>query len=220
MFRLDDILERWSVIHDRLRHNPSADAKPEDCSFFRIDRMELENAFTRNFNVLKSGAVCCACVNFDGQLDDHRPRFALYHWQLYLAMKQQSDANYIQDAKAAADTKYDINDLVLDLIAFLFAAQDFIDGRSLKPDTPQCVRDLFNGLSDEERRGLKGLRMDATEWWSTPRWKNGWWLIGVELYGLASTQLCITPSHYISDTALPSDLSAPPSRPPRRGRKP
>ena len=217
MFKLDNLLEKWSIIHDRLQHNPSAAAKPEDRAFFRIDRMELENAFTRNFNLLKRGVACCACVNFNAVLDEKKPRFALYHWQLYLAMKQNSPANHIQDDQGAADTKYDVNDMVLDLLAFLFSLQDAIDGKSFAPDTPQSIIDLFNMLTDEERRGIKGLRMDDTEWWSTPQWKNGWWIIGIELYGLDPRPLCNKPSHYLPAFPTFGDPAATAS--PRRGRK-
>ena len=196
MFRLDNVLERWAQIYEPMQHDPSAAAKPEDKAFFRIDRMELENAFTRTFSLLRKPCLC-ACVNFDAQLDEKRPRLALYHWQLYVCAKQGGGPNYMTDDEGAADTKCDINDMVLDLLGFLFAIQDAIDGIAFKRDTPQSVIDLFNSLTDEERSGLKGLKMDATEWWSVPRYKNGWWLMGIELYGLSSTQLCIRSSRYI-----------------------
>lgn len=226
MFRLDNLLERWATIYAPMRHNPSAAAKPEDRAFFRIDRLELENAFTRTFNLLKRPALC-ACVNFEAQLDEHKPRLALYHYQLYICQKQQGDANYMQDDDGAADTKCDLNQMTLDLLAFLFTLQDAIDGHSFKPDVPQSVRDLFASLTDEDRRGIKGLRMDDTEWWSVPRFKNGWWIMGIELYGLDSRQLCIVPSRYVDTVPLPSSLAdaiegtADPHRvAPRRGRKP
>ena len=196
MFRLDNVLEKWATIHRQMQHDPSAAAKPEDRAFFRIDRMDLENAFTRAFNLLRKPCLC-HCVNFDSQLDEKRPRLALYHYQLYICMKQYGGPNYMSDDNAAADTKCDINDLVLDLLGFLFTMQDVAGGQSFPKNTPQCVKDLYASLTDEERHGLKGLRMNDTEWWSVPRFKNGWWIMGVELYGLASTQLCIVPSHYI-----------------------
>lgn len=220
MFKLDDVLERWAIIYEPMQHNPSLAAKPEDLAFFRIDRLELENAFTRTFNLLKKPCLCQA-INFDSQLDEKRPRLALYHHQLYFCQKQYGGPNYMQEEKAAADTKYDINEMVLDLIGFLFALQDAAEGKSFPKDTPQSVRDLFTNLSDEERRGIKGLQMNQTEWWSVPRFKNGWWIMGVELWSLDTTQLCIRPTRYIP--AYPTIASEPStaesSAPTRRGRK-
>lgn len=220
MFRLDDILEKWAVIYEPMQHNPSLAAKPEDLAFFRIDRLELENAFTRTFNLLKKPCLCQA-VNFDSQLDEKRPRLALNHYQLYLCQKQYGGPNYMQEEKAAADTKCDINEMVLDLIGFLFDMQDAIGGKSFPDNTPQSVRDLFAQLTPEERAGIRGLQMNQTEWWSVPRFKNGWWIMGVELWGLNSTPTCIRPNRYINayPTFAPEPSTAESSAPTRRGRK-
>lgn len=196
MFRLDNLLERWTTIYDPMQHNPSATAKPEEKAFFRIDRMELENGFTRVFNLLKKPCIC-ACVNFDARLNEKRPRLAVYHHQLYLCQKQPTGPNQMQDDLGAADTKCDLNEMVLDLLAFLFALQDLLGGKSAPKDFPPSALSLYHQLDEETRLGIRGLQMNDTEWWSTPRYKNGWWIIGVELYGLDTTQLCVKPSRYI-----------------------
>ena len=218
MFYIDDILEKWAIIYEPMQHNPSAAAKPEDRAFFLIDRMELENAFTRVFNLLKRPCLCYA-VNYDSVLDEQKPRFALNHDQLYICAKQKgSDPNYMQDERAARDAKRSLNEMTLDLIAFLYSLQDAIDGHSFAPDTPQPILDIFASLTDEDRRGIKGLRLAQTAWWSTPRYKNGWWIMGIELYGLDPRPLCNKPTHYLP--AFPTFGDANPAAPaPRRGRK-
>ena len=196
MFRLDNILEKWATIYAPMRHNPGAKTAPEDKSFFRIDRLELENEFTRTFTYLKRPCLCY-CVNFDSQLDERKPRFALHHDQLYICAKQQGGPNYAADDRGAAETKYDLGQMTEDLIAFLFEMQDACSGKSFREDVPQEVRDIFNRLSEEDRQGIRGLRLEETQWWSTPRYKNGWWIMGIELTGLSPRHLCIVPSRYI-----------------------
>lgn len=216
MFRLDNILERWAVVYAPMRHNPGAKAAPEDRTFFRIDRMELENEFSRTCTYLKRPCLCF-CVNFDSRLDGPGSRFALHHYQLYICKKQGGGSNYASDDRGAADAKCDLNDLTEDLMAFLFALQDAVGGKSFRADVPQDVRDIYDHLSDEDRMGIRGLRLEETQWWSVPRYKNGWWIMGIELFGLSPRQLCIVPSRYVS--ALPDDSPTPPAAPPRRGRK-
>lgn len=196
MFRLDNVLERWATIYGPMKHNPSAAAKPDERAFFRIDRLELENGFTRAFNLLKKPCLCHA-VNWEAQLSDRNPRLAVYHHQLYICQHQDTGQNPITDEQGQADTKYDLNQMTLDLLSFLFTAQDFIGGKHLPADCPDSVRQLLSQLTDEERQGIRGLRLDDTEWWSTPRYKNSWWIMGIELYGLDTRQLCIVPSRYI-----------------------
>lgn len=218
MFYLDDILEQWAIIYEPMRHDPSAAAKPEDRAFFLIDRMELENAFTRAFNLLKRPCLCYA-VNYDSQLDEQKPRFVLNHEQLYICQKQTgSDPNYMQDERAARDAKRDLNTMTCDLIAFLYELQDAVDGHGFKPTTPQCVRDIFARLSEEDRRGIKGLRLAQTQWWSTPRYKNGWWIMGIELWGISPRNLCVIPSRYI-DITPPAEEAPTTTTGRRRGRK-
>ena len=40
---------------------------------------------------------------------------------------------------------------------------------------------------------------EQTAWWSAPRFKNGWWIIGVEIEGIDPRKLCVNPEKYISE---------------------
>ena len=183
MFRLDEVLERWATIYKPMQHNPSAAAKVEDKAFFLTDRLADENEFTRNFAKLKKPCVLY-CSTIDAQLSKDNHKAVSYQYNFYLLAKQQG-ANYAQDDQGAANVKVDLNEMMLDLLAWLFE------------ERAKAESDLT--LSKDERNGWKGLRLEQTAWWSAPRFKNGWWIIGVEIEGIDPRKLCVNPEKYIDD---------------------
>ena len=197
MFRLDNILEQWAVIYEPTSHDPSASAKTPDKAFFRIDRFELQNEFARTFNLLKHPCVLY-CTNVEAALAKNKPRAVDRAYNMYVCVKQRASANFETDDEGAALAKIDLDDMVLDMLAFLFALTDIVGGRTVAKDMPQGVFDIAAAMTDEEREGLRGLRLDDTEWWSAPRYKNGWWVMGVEMSGIDPRRLCVVPERYRS----------------------
>ena len=197
MFRLDNLLERWTEIYAPMQHNPSATAKPEEKAFFLIDRWADQNEFQRTFNLLHKPSLCY-CTTIEAQIAPKaNPKQIIYQYNWYLACKQRSTGNPLADDEGARNAKLDLNDMMIDLLAFLFTLKGYVRGRTLPKDCPDAVRDIADSLSAEDRQGIDGLRLDETQWWSAPVYKNGWWLLGVELEGLDPRQLCIVPTRYI-----------------------
>lgn len=195
MFRLDLLLEQWAELYTSISHNPATGAKPEQRGFFRIDRFELENEFTRTFNVRQKPCLLYT-TTIEAQLSKNNPKAVDYQYGFYLCKRQRQTPNFATDDEGAALAKEDLNDMVIDLLAFLFTVKAGAEQRTLPGDTPQCIRDAVASLSKEDKEGLKGLHLEETAWWSAPRYKNGWWVMGVELSGIDPRRLCVVPSKY------------------------
>lgn len=198
MFRLDLLLEQWTQIYEPMRHNPRRSAKPEEKAFFTIDRFDLQNEWQRTFNSLKKPALLY-CDTIDAQLAKNNPKAVEYQHGMYLVCKQRSSRNYETDEEGARCAKLDLNDMCLDMLAFLFLLSDFANGRPLPKDTPQAIKTIADSLTAEDRLGIRGLRLGETQWWSAPRYKNGWWVLGIEMFGMDSRLLCVTPERYVKD---------------------
>lgn len=196
MLRLDNLLERWTEIYAPMQHNPSDSARPEEKAFFLIDRWAEQNEFQRTFNLLQKPSLIY-CTTIEAQLADNKPKQVEYQYNWYLAIKQRQSANPVIDDDGARMAKLDLNDMMIDLLAYLFTLSDFASGRKLPKDTPQSVLDITATLTVEDIQGIRGLRLEKTSWWSAPAYKNGWWLMGVELEGLDPRQLCIIPDRYV-----------------------
>lgn len=196
MFRLDLILEKWTQIYEPMQHNPSASAKPSEKAYFAIDRFDLQNEWQRAFNMLTKPALLYV-TTVEAQLAKDKPRFVVYERNLYLACKQRTSRSPQTDEEGKHLAKIDLDDMCLDLLAYLFLLQDYANGRQLPKDTPQSLRDIVSALTQDELQGLKGLRLDDTQWWSAPEYKNGWWVLGVELESLEPRRLCVLPERYI-----------------------
>ena len=203
MFRLDNLLESWAVIYTPLSHNLSAAAKPQDKSFFRIDRLDVENEWTRNQNLIQHP---CMLFNtqIEAELDKNHPKHASYAHGFFLAVRQQSVNNAAND-NDAADCKLQLDEMVLDLVAFLFITQEYVEGISLPKNTPDDVRQLLLTLSTDDKRYIRGWQLDGLRWWTTPRYLQGWWLVGIEFDSLDPRPLCLSPSKY---GVLPDDDSS------------
>lgn len=196
MFRLDLLLEKWTQIYEPMQHNPSASADPKEKAFFIIDRFDLQNEWQRTFNMLtKPGLLYVTTV--EAQLAKDKPRFVIYERNFYLVCKQRPSRSPQTDEEGKHQAKIDLDDMCLDLLAYLFLLQDVANGRQLPKDTKQSLRDIVDALTQDELQGIKGLRLDDTQWWSAPEYKNGWWVLGVELQSLEPRRLCVLSERYI-----------------------
>lgn len=203
MFRLDLLLEKWTEIYKPTHHNPLATAKPEEKAYFTIDRFDLQNEWQRTFNVLtKPGLLYCTTI--EAQLAKDKPRYVVYERNFYLVMKQRPSRSPQTDEEGKHQAKIGLDEMCLDLLAYLFLLQDVANGRLLPKDTPQALRDIVAALTPDDVQGLKGLRLDDTQWWSAPEYKNGWWVLGVELESLEPRRLCVLPERYIQDASSSS----------------
>ena len=182
MFRLDEVLEHWATIYEPMQHDPGASARTEDKAFFLTDRLTDENEFTRNFAKLKKPCVMY-CTNIDVQPVKDNPKAVSRAYGFYLMAKQRS-INYAQDEKEAANVKVDLDEMALDLRAWLFEQQT------------KAEQDLT--MPKDERNGWRGLQVKQMAWWSAPRFKNGWWVLGVELEGIEPAPMCVNPAKYVN----------------------
>lgn len=196
MFRLDLLLEKWTQIYEPMQHNPSASAKPSEKAYFVIDRFDLQNEWQRVFNMLTKPALLYV-TTIDAQLAKDKPRFVIYERNFYLVCKQRPSRSPQTDENGKHQAKIDLDDMCLDLLAYLFTLYDYANGRLLPKDTPQSLHDIVSALTQEELQGLKGLQLNDTQWWSAPEYKNGWWVLGVELESLEPRRLCVLPERYI-----------------------
>ena len=203
MFQLDDILEQWATIYTPLSHDPGAATKPKDRAFFRIDRLDQENEWTRNENLIQHPCLLFSTA-VEAQLSQQNPKRIERPYDMYLAVPQRSVNNAQQTGIEATRCKRQLDQMACDLVAFLFDLQDYCSNSSWPHrDTPPDVRQIGEHLDREQRQQVRGLRMEQTQWWSTPLAFGRWWLLGLELSGLDPRPLCIVPSRYRSFAAEP-----------------
>lgn len=191
MFQLDQVLEYWATIYKPIAHDPAA--KSKDKRFFRIQEIDLQSEWSRNMNTIDK-----PCLLFrnavEAEIDKQNPKRINYFWGVYLAIKQKGVPNNAVDELGAADCKRRLNEMTIDLLAWLFDLQTKANGGVRNVSNP------FFSLSDREtREGLRGLRLEQTSWWSTPVHLAGWWLMGIELHGLDPRLLCVNQEKYISE---------------------
>lgn len=195
MFRLDNILEKWATIYKPLSHSMAAKAKPQDKSFFRIDRLDVENEWSRNQNMLDHPVLLFSTA-VDAEISRQKSKTISYAWGMFIAVRQKSVNNAAADLDAF-ECKMRLNDMVIDLMAFLYDLQSFCSGSSWRTETPQAVRDIGEHLTSDERQQVRGMRLDESRWWSTPKYLSGWWLMGIEFEQLDPRLLCVNPNRYI-----------------------
>lgn len=188
MFRLDNVLEYWATIYKPIAHDPAA--KSKDKRFFRIQEIDLQSEWSRNMNTIDKPCLLFR-MQTEAEIDKSNPKRINNFWGAYLAVKQKSVNNAVDDV-AAADCKVQLNEMTIDLLAWLFDLQSkAAAGRT-------DIANPFFSLSDKEtREALRGLRLEQTSWWSTPVHLAGWWLMGIEFHGLDPRQLCVKAERYI-----------------------
>ena len=190
MFRLDNVLEHWATVYRPIAHNPLAAAKTKDKGFFRIQELELQSEWSRNMNVIEKPCVLFRTA-IEAGLDKQNPKRVRYFWGVFLAVKQKGAPNNVVDDAGASDCKLFLNEMAIDLLAWLF------DLQSKACNSGREEPNQFFSLSDREtREGFRGLRLEETAWWTTPVHLNGWWILGLELHSLDPRQLCVNREKY------------------------
>ena len=165
MFRLDNLIEQWAHIYAPLQHPLEATAKPRDRRFFRIDALDQESEWSRNADMIQHPVVCFP-TRIDAEVDRQKPKFVSRAWGIYLMTPQTTVNPAQQTGLEATDCKLLLDEMGMDLLGFLFDLQDVAGGHSWRKDTPQSVRSLYDRLTDEERRQIRGLRLEETRWWT------------------------------------------------------
>lgn len=187
MFKFDNVLEHWATIYKPISHDPAA--KSKDKRFFRIQELDLQSEWSRNMNTIDK--PCMLYRNaVEAEIDKQNPKRVNRFWGIYLAVKQKS-ANNVIDEAAADDCKTLLDEMTIDLLAWLFDLKEKAgNGRT-------DIANPFFSLSDREtREALRGLRLEQTAWWSTPVHLAGWWVMGIEFHGLDPRQLCVNKEKY------------------------
>lgn len=193
MFEFDKVLEYWTIQYGKIQHNPLADAKVEDKGFFRIQEIDLQSEWSRNMNKIGDKPCLLFRMAEDGSVNSENINRLDRFWGIYLAVKQKGLPNNVVDERGASDCKRQLMEMTIALIAWVIRLQTWANnGRT-------DIANTFFSLSDREtREGLRGLRMQKTSFWTTPMHLNGWWLMGIEFYGLDPRPLCVKENDYIS----------------------
>ena len=195
MFRLDNVLEKWAEVYEPLKHNPIADAKHK--TFFRIGMIDAQSYFVRNHNTQPS--PCMAFATHVNAETEKNSKFITYRHVIYFLVKQDNapQKTDVTDELAATDARYDTDDLMQDLIAFLekmqSAASNGLNGLTIKGQSGEH----FFPITKDERQGWRGLRLDALAWGTMPPMITGWQLCGLTIEQLQPRNICIHENKYI-----------------------
>lgn len=169
MYRFDNLLEDWAVSYKPLSHNKARGSK--DRCFYRVDTINAESDFVRNYATAKSPAMAYA-TNLDAKIGKNANAIEYTH-TIYFLVKQSGSglSKKALDDKDATECKYASDELVQDLLAFLMEKKRTV-------------------------AALKGLDIEGAEWATIPVKYNGWWICGLELTQYVQRQLCVNPEKY------------------------
>ena len=195
MFRLDNLLEQWATVYRPLSHTPGA--KSDHRTFFRIAMIDQNSEFVRNFATTPSPAMAYA-THIDAELAAQNPKAVSYRHVIYFMAKQQSGTlskTQATDELSATEARFLCDDLVQDLLAFLFALKGMAGGKT--PPADDTVLSGFSAeITTETREGLRGLQLDQAHWGTLPVMLNGWQICGLTIEQITPRRLCLTPSRY------------------------
>lgn len=199
MFRFDNILEQWAEVYKPLSHQKGANA--EQRSFYRIDTINGTNEFVQNYAHAPTPCMAYSTL-VDASLVRAGNKKVSYRHDIYFLVKQDAPINngrtIINDSLAATEAKYSGDELVQDLLAYLFALKDAaartVNGNNTSPVTP--AEKHAATLATDELKGLVGLQLDEAEWGTMPMKYNGWWICGLEIEQIVPRQLCVVEERY------------------------
>lgn len=197
MFRFDNILEKWAVVYHSLSHDPAAKAKRR--TFFRISMIDANNFFTRNFAAMPDITSAMAyATHIDADLATQNPKAVSYRHIIYFMVKQEKGTlsnTAVTDEMSATEARFQTDDMVQDLLAYLFTLKDIANGKTIPSDLPkEFIPELpFDKLTQQ---GLRGLQLDGAHWGTLPGMLNGWQLCGLTIEQIIPRELCIKLSHY------------------------
>jgi len=185
MFRFDNLLEKWAQMYKPLSHDPIKANKHR--TFFRIAAIDTQSEFVRNYNDTPSPCMAYS-THIDAVLTRTNRKTASYRHVIYFLVKQKTSSlsnNSITDDMEATECRYETDDLVQDLLAWLYELKKDASANAL------C-------LSAEDREALRGLDLDGAEWATIPVKYNGWWICGLEISQITPRRLCVNPEKYLS----------------------
>lgn len=205
MFRLDDILEHWAIAYKPLSHNPSAEARPEDRSFFRISMIDGNSYFVRNFQTVHSPSMAYA-THIDAEMSAQSPKAISYRHVIYFMVRQAPgdlSRNLVTDDMAATEARFETDQLVQDLLAYLFALKSLAAGKTLDAEQQQVIEACGGPtgikLDKMTRECLRGMQLELAHWGTLPLPNgqyNGWQIVGLTIEQLQPRNLCIVASRY------------------------
>ena len=190
MFRLDNILEKWAEIYRPLQHDPAAKAKHK--TFFRIGMIDGQSYFVRNYNTQPSPCMAYA-THVDADMERNQKSISYRH-VIYFLVKQQNAAGKtdVTDELAAADARYDTDEMVQDLLAFLSQMQTAAGNSQNELKIGQHTF----AITKDERQGWRGLQIDGAHWGTLPTHFHGWQICGLTIEPLQPRLLRVAPTHY------------------------
>ena len=200
MFRLDNILERWAELYDRLSHNEATHK-----TFCRIGMIDAQSYFIRNYNMMDRYAMAYV-THIDADLSQQNPKAITYRHVIYFLVKQQNaqGKNDVTDEDAATNARFLTDDMVQDLLAVLWAIKGMAGGK-----TPPSITGGDGGGSElrdfieqtaadpQYREGLRGLQLEDAHWGTLPAQISGWQLCGLTIEQVAPRLLCINSERYV-----------------------
>lgn len=196
MFRLDNVLEKWAEVYAPLKHDPAAKAKHK--TFFRISMIDAQSYFIRNHNTQPS--PCMAFATHVNAETERNSKFITYRHAVYFLVKQVNDPQKtdLTDELAASDARYDTDELVQDLLAFLEAMQTAANnGANGVTVTGLSGEAHFFPIAKDERQSWRGMKLDAVSWSTIPPLITGWQLCGITIEQLQPRNICIHQNKYI-----------------------
>jgi len=192
MFRLDYILEDWATRYKPLSHDMAEKAQRK--TFFRVTMIDEDNYVVRNFNTLASPCMAYA-THIDAEMLQNTNRISYRH-VIYFLVKQDTEPQKTAhtDEMAATEARYDTDELVQDLLAWLFDLQHKAGTGDRSFSSP-----LFSLTDRATREGLRGLQLDTANWATLPMHWNGWQVCGLSIEQIVPRDKCINPEKYITD---------------------
>ena len=201
MFRLDNILEDWATAYRPLSHQKQRDTKHR--TFFRISMIDGNSEFVRNFTTTPSPAMAYA-THIDAELAQQNPKAVSYRHVIYFMVKQAEGGRsktIATDEDAATEARFEADEMVQDLLAYLFSLKSLAAGKTLTPEQQSrlsacSVSSNTIAANPETREGLRGLQLDGAHWGTLPVYLNGWQICGLTIEQISPRLLCINPEKY------------------------
>lgn len=192
MQRIDHILEKWAEIYKPISHIPGADSKQQ--AFYRIDSINEQNGFMRNYNVAHSPCMAYSTM-VDAQLFAKNEKVIDYRHVVYMMIKQRSDnvrRTVVNDDNEACEIKFELDDMAQDLVSFLFELKKACN---LGLSVLKLGNKEFK-ITSEIMLAMSGFVIDTVEWSTVPMKYNGWWIVGVQFSRKESRKLCLNGEKY------------------------
>lgn len=207
MFRLDNVLERWAELYRPLRHDAAVRK-----TFFRISMIDAQSYFVRNFATQPSPCMAYA-THIDADMAKQNAKQASYRHVIYFLCKQQNAQGKtdVTDEDAATEARFYTDQMVQDLLAFLWAVKDEANGKHLSAQeqqmVPKAVQQFVTATAADPqyREGFRGMQLDGAHWGTMPTQMNGWQLCGLTIEQISPRVLCLNQERYVADS---SDESA------------